>query len=66
MVRSARRLPLVTTMAAPEVATGRLAGWIGVGGPNAGPGGEAEWLRTCLNAQAGIGSQLYAETAPSV
>ncbi len=32
-----------------------------MGGPNAGPGGEAEWLQAGLNAQAGIASRLYAE-----
>ena len=32
----------------PTVADGHVAGWIGVGGVDAGPGGKAEWLQTGL------------------
>ena len=52
---------VVTTIAAATVPSGRVAGWIGIGSPKAGPGGQAEWLQTGVNTQAGIGSALYAE-----
>jgi hypothetical protein len=32
----------------PSVAAGHVAGWVGVGGTEAGPGGVAEWLQTGL------------------
>jgi hypothetical protein len=52
---------VVTTVAIPQVPAGHVAGWIGVGGPNAAPNGKAEWLQTGVNTQAGVGSELYAE-----
>jgi len=51
----------VTALAIAQVPYGHVAGWIGVGGPNAGPGGQAEWLQTGLVTLAGDRSQLYAE-----
>jgi hypothetical protein len=30
---------------APSVSDGHVGGWVGVGGPDAGPGGVAEWLQ---------------------
>jgi hypothetical protein len=58
---------VVTTMAAAQVPSGHVAGWIGVGGPDAGPGGQAEWLQTGVNTRAGGGTELYAEiTQPGV
>jgi pyruvate/2-oxoglutarate dehydrogenase complex dihydrolipoamide acyltransferase (E2) component len=39
---SATLVPLET----PSVSVGHVAGWIGVGGTDAGPGGVAEWLQT--------------------
>jgi hypothetical protein len=51
----------VTTLAASHVTAGHVAGWIGVGGPKVGPEGQAEWLQTGVNTQAGIGSELYVE-----
>lgn len=57
----------VTTIAAADVPSGHVAGWIGVGGTTAGPRGQAEWLQTGVNTQAGTGSELYAEiTQPNV
>jgi hypothetical protein len=35
----------IGTVSAPKVESGHVAGWVGVGGPNAGPGGAAEWLQ---------------------
>jgi hypothetical protein len=52
---------VVTTQAAASVLAGHTAAWIGIGSPTAGPTGQAEWLQTGVNTQAGIGSQLYAE-----
>jgi hypothetical protein len=34
----------------PNVPSGHVGGWIGVGGTNAGPGGHAEWLQVGLAA----------------
>jgi hypothetical protein len=57
----------VTTLTAALVPDGHVAGWIGVGGTDAGPNGQAEWLQAGLNTQAGSGSELYAEiTQPGV
>ena len=36
----------LTPLAQPSVSDGHVAGWIGVGGTDAGPGGVAEWLQT--------------------
>jgi hypothetical protein len=52
---------VITSRAAATVLAGHTAAWIGVGSPKAGPSGQAEWLQTGVNTQAGIGSQLYAE-----
>jgi hypothetical protein len=38
----------VTPLATPDMSDGHVAGWIGVGGVDAGPGGKAEWLQTGL------------------
>jgi pyruvate/2-oxoglutarate dehydrogenase complex dihydrolipoamide acyltransferase (E2) component len=48
----------------PAVSVGHVAGWIGVGGTDAGPGGTAEWLQTGLAAFDGDQtSRLYYEVA---
>jgi len=52
----------VTTLAAAQVPDGHVAGWIGVGGTNAGPNKQAEWLQTGVNTMAGGGTELYVET----
>jgi len=52
----------VTTLAAAQVRNGHVAGWIGVGGTNAGPGGVAEWLQTGVQESAGGDTEIYAET----
>jgi hypothetical protein len=38
----------ITPLAQPTVEDGHVAGWIGVGGVDAGPGRTAEWLQTGL------------------
>ena len=52
----------VATTAAPAVTDGHLGGWIGLGGPTAGPGGVAEWIQTGLAAFTSEDtSQMYYE-----
>jgi hypothetical protein len=51
----------VTALSRPQVRQGHVAGWIGIGSPQAGAGGPAEWLQTGLNALADGTSQLYVE-----
>jgi hypothetical protein len=51
----------VTTLASAVVPNGHVAGWIGVGGVDAGPNGQPEWLQAGLNTVEGGGSELYAE-----
>jgi hypothetical protein len=52
------------TAAAPQVLSGHVAGWVGVGGPGAGPGGSDEWLQVGLSAFPGSpNSSLYYEVA---
>lgn len=51
----------LTALAAPGVATGHTAGWIGIGGEGAGPNGETEWLQVGLSGFPGGRSELYAE-----
>ena len=38
----------IAPLSVPNVADGHVAGWIGVGGAVAAPGGKAEWLQTGL------------------
>jgi len=52
----------VTTLATAHVTNGHVAGWIGVGGTNAGPGGQAEWLQMGVETSAGGDTEIYAET----
>ena len=52
------------TAAAPEVLSGHVAGWVGVGGPGAGPNGTDEWLQVGFSAFPGSStSSLYYEVA---
>ncbi len=53
----------LTTLAAAQVPAGHVAGWIGVGGVNSGPGGQAEWLQAGVATDSGAGSELYSEIA---
>ena len=57
----------LTALEEPEVASGHAAAWVGVGGRDAGPNGESEWLQVGLAAFPGSGTQLYYEVvAPGV
>ena len=51
----------ITPVKAPSVAAGHVAGWIGVGGPGAGPKGEAMWLQTGVASLPGTPTMVYAE-----
>ena len=49
---------------APQVLSGHVAGWVGVGGPHAGPNGADEWIQVGLSAFPGSSfSSLYYEVA---
>lgn len=51
----------ITATKAADVKNGHVAGWIGVGGPTAGPGGTAEWLQAGLNVVADGSAEIYSE-----
>jgi hypothetical protein len=51
----------ITALREPSVAAGHAAGWIGVGGPGAGPNGETMWLQTGIAAMPGTPLMVYAE-----
>jgi hypothetical protein len=52
----------VTMLAHAVVTQGHVAGWIGVGGLNAGPKGKTEWLQAGLATTADGKSTIYAES----
>lgn len=57
---------IVTTLelkALPEVRSGHVAAWVGVGGPGLGPGGTDAWLQVGLAATPSAGTTLYYEVA---
>jgi hypothetical protein len=52
------------TVGIPEVLSGHVAGWVGVGGPGSGPNGTDEWLQVGFSAFPGNSlSSLYYEVA---
>jgi hypothetical protein len=51
----------ITALRQPDVAAGHAAGWIGVGGPGAGPNGETMWLQTGIAALPNTPLMVYAE-----
>ena len=51
----------ITAFRQPSVAAGHAAGWIGVGGPGAGPNGETMWLQTGVAALPGTPLMVYTE-----
>jgi hypothetical protein len=53
----------LTAPVAPVVETGHVSGWVGVGGPGQGPGGQPEWIQVGLSSAPGIGMRLYYEVA---
>ncbi len=46
---------------APEVVSGHVAGWVGLGGPGQGPNGEDMWIQVGLASMPAMGTLLYAE-----
>ncbi|HEY4347155.1 MAG TPA: hypothetical protein VGM80_06155 [Gaiellaceae bacterium] len=52
---------VITPLADAQVPNGHVAGWIGVGGANAGPGGQAEWIQAGIATVAGGSTEVYAE-----
>ena len=54
----------LTTLTAPSVRSGHVAGWVGVGGAGAGPSGSDEWIQAGFSAFPGSSaSSLYYEVA---
>jgi hypothetical protein len=54
----------IQTRVAPQVVSGHVAGWVGVGGPDAGPNGTDEWIQVGFSAFPGSPlSSLYYEVA---
>jgi hypothetical protein len=51
------------SVATPEVLSGHVAGWVGVGGPGAGPDGTDEWIQVGFSAFPGGSTSLYYEVA---
>ena len=51
----------ITALRPPNIAAGHAAGWIGLGGPGAGPNGETMWLQTGIAALPNTPLMLYAE-----
>ncbi len=51
----------IAALRQPSVSAGHAAGWIGVGGPGAGPNGETMWLQTGVAALPGTPLMVYAE-----
>src|SRR5205823_14904931 len=51
------------SVAEPNVLSGHVAGWVGVGGPGAGPNGTDEWLQVGFSAFPGGSTSLYYEVA---
>lgn len=51
----------ISATAAPSVAAGHVAGWIGVGGRGAGAGGRDQWLQAGLASLPGTPTLVYVE-----
>jgi hypothetical protein len=56
----------LTSLAAPAVQNGHVAGWVGVGGPGLGPNGSTEWIQVGYSGFPGLrdGSLYYEVTLP--
>jgi hypothetical protein len=53
----------ITSLTAPQVSSGHVAAWVGVGGAGLGPNGTNEWLQVGISALPGQSSSLYYELA---
>jgi hypothetical protein len=56
----------LTSLAAPTVQNGHVAGWVGVGGPGLGPHGSSEWIQVGYSGFPGlrVGSLYYEVALP--
>jgi hypothetical protein len=56
----------LTSLAAPAVQNGHVAGWVGVGGPGLGPHGSSEWIQVGYSGFPGlrVGSLYYEVALP--
>jgi hypothetical protein len=54
---------VVSTVEAPDVRAGHVAGWVGVGGPGLGPGKTDEWVQVGYSAFPTGETQVYYEVA---
>jgi hypothetical protein len=57
---------VLTALAAPAVANGHVAAWVGVGGPGQGPHGTDEWLQVGISGFADHSALYYEVTQPGV
>jgi hypothetical protein len=55
----------ITPLAAPRIAAGHIAAWVGVGGPGEGPNGTDEWLQVGIASQSSGTLFVYAESERS-
>ena len=53
----------VTARSAPDVQSGHVAAWVGVGGSGMGPGGTDEWVQVGIAGHGDGGQELYYEYA---
>jgi hypothetical protein len=51
----------ITLLGQPRVSAGHVAAWVGVGGPDAGPNGEDQWLQVGIAAAPQLAPLLYTE-----
>ena len=51
----------LTLVSKPNVASGHVAGWVGVGGPGQGANGEDAWIQAGVASMPGMDPFLYAE-----
>ena len=51
----------LSSLSAPSVQSGHVAGWVGVGGLGQGPGGSNLWIQVGLNSGPGTANKLYYE-----
>lgn len=51
----------ITMTRAPSVDIGHVAGWVGVGGPGQGAGGEDAWIQAGIASMPGMDPVIYAE-----
>jgi hypothetical protein len=55
----------LTVVRRPQVRTGHVAGWVGLGGPGLGPKGTDEWIQVGYSGFNGGSSQIYYEVVRS-